>query len=81
MVVPMEACTDLVIHYQMVIPQSAHTSTITKAEQGVFKMIYAYTYVHVTIINEKRSQEFEGREVHGEVWREEREGENSVIIV
>lgn len=45
--------------------------------------MYAYTYMHVTAINEKRGMNLkEIREwVYGKVWREERKGRNDMIII
>lgn len=40
------------------------------------------THMHVTIVNERRDHKFErAKRVGGNVWRDEREGENDVIIL
>lgn len=41
----------------MVNPESKYTGNIIQTEQAIFRNIY--TYMHITMVNEKRSDEFQ----------------------
>lgn len=58
-------------------------SNIIQIKQVIFrKNIYAWTYIHVPTINEKRD-EFERQQegVHVKVWREKGERKDDAIIL
>lgn len=40
---------------KIVFPENIYTSNITQNEQVILRYKYVYTYVHVTMINVKRS--------------------------
>lgn len=66
-------------------PENIHTSNTMQTDQVIFSNIYVYTYVYMNItkIIEKRCHEFdrEQRLAYGRVRRNEKEGEDDVIII
>lgn len=63
--------------------ENISTSNILQTEQVVFKNICLCIHIPQTTINEKRGHEFarEQGEVYGRIWREEREGRMTVIVL
>lgn len=54
----------------MVSSEDTYTSNI-QTEQAIFRNSYAYTYMHVRTINEKRVMNLKEQGGTLEVWREE----------
>lgn len=52
--------TPVVVHCQMISPESIYTSNIVWAQEVVVRTIYVYsdTYIHIIALNEKRGYEF-----------------------
>lgn len=74
-----EKSTPITIQYQTVSPEHIHTS---KVIQTVFRNIYTFMHIYVTKINEKGGHKLKRKHggIYGKLWREEREGDNDVIL-
>ena len=73
----------LIVHCQMVSPESMRISNIKWAERVIFRKMYVLynAYMHAIAISEERHHEFEEESggMWKDVWREEREDRIAVI--
>lgn len=65
-------------------PENMHVRNSIETELAFRKIdicIYTYTYMHKVAMKEEALNLKEQREVYGNVWRDESEGANVVIIM
>lgn len=65
-------------------PENMHVNNSIETELAFRKIdicIYTYTYMHKVAMKEEALNLKEQREVYGNVWRDESEGANVVIIM